>query len=193
MDAQVVNMAALLAANPDYAKALAKGEPWALKHARRCDSLNAGEPEGFRREFDGKPRKWCGGACISPEGCVVCTLPENPEIAREHRRYKFENEKMNLFDSESPRPAATSSMEQGDNTIEVLLQQWDVPSQGLLYSISKNEKQIATTKRKVEKDNGSPVGSAKKIRIPDGHAFADMIKMGTVFLHPDEMYVLIYE
>jgi len=88
MGRQVVNTAALLALNPEYAEALARGEDWAVKHARRCDSLNAGEPEGFRREFDGKPRKWCGAACPNEEGCIVCTLPENPEVARDNRRYK---------------------------------------------------------------------------------------------------------
>ena len=188
-----INTAALIALNPEYVEAVAKGDPWALKHAERCRSLNAGEPEGMRRNFDGKPRKWCGAACSSPEGCVVCTLPENPEIAREDRRYKNENPATNLFNSESPSSVATSATEHGDNTIEVLLQQWDVPSQGLLYSISKDKKQIATTKRKVEKDNGSSVGGVQKVRIPDDHAFANMIEMGTVFLHPDEMHVLIHK
>ena len=78
----------LLALNPEYAEALARGESWALKHAERSRSLNAGESEGFRREFDGKPRKWCGAACPNEEGCITCTLPENPEVARDNRRFK---------------------------------------------------------------------------------------------------------
>jgi ATP-dependent protease ClpP protease subunit len=84
----IVDMWLLQALNPEYTKALWRGEKWALDHAKRCESLNAGEPEGFRRPFDGKPRKWCGAACTSPEGCVMCTLPENPEMARLNREHK---------------------------------------------------------------------------------------------------------
>lgn len=83
---QVINTALLHALNPEYAEALAKGERWALEHARQVESINRREPEGMRRKFDGKPRKWCGGACTSPEGCVVCTLPENNEMAHFNRR-----------------------------------------------------------------------------------------------------------
>jgi hypothetical protein len=86
----IINTALLKELNPEYAQALARGEPWALKHAQQCDSLNSGEPPEMRRKFDGKPRKWCGSACGSPEGCVVCTLPENHEHAREIRQIRFE-------------------------------------------------------------------------------------------------------
>jgi hypothetical protein len=79
---QVVNTAALLALNPEYAEALARGDEWAVKHAARCDSLNRGEPEGMRREFDGKPRKWCGASCPNKKGCIVCTLPENHDMVK---------------------------------------------------------------------------------------------------------------
>ena len=81
MARQVVNTQALLALNPEYAEALARGEPWALKHAERVESINTGEPEGMRRKFDGKKRKWCGNSCPHKSGCVVCTLPENQENA----------------------------------------------------------------------------------------------------------------
>lgn len=82
-----IDMGRLMALNPAYAEAIAKGEPWALKHAERVRSLNAGEPEGMRRDFDGKPKKWCGSSCPHEEGCIVCTLSENPDVAREHRKY----------------------------------------------------------------------------------------------------------
>ena len=79
---QVVDIQGLLALNEEFAEALMKGEKWAIDHIRLCESLNAGEPEGFRRPFDGNPRKWCGGACPFDEGCVTCTLPEDPEMVR---------------------------------------------------------------------------------------------------------------
>ena len=84
---RMINTAALLAANPEYAKALASGESWALKHMGRIRSMNTGEPEGYRREFDGEPRKWCGGSCPFKNGCVTCTLPDKPEVAHENRRH----------------------------------------------------------------------------------------------------------
>jgi hypothetical protein len=88
MPHQVINTSLLLALNPEYAEAIARGEPWAIKHATRVDSINAGEPEGMRREFDSKPRKWCGSSCGHEEGCIVCTLPERPDIAEQHRKHK---------------------------------------------------------------------------------------------------------
>lgn len=88
MKCHQIDINALMALNPEYANAIARGEPWALKHAERVRSLNAGEPEGMRREFDGKPKKWCGSSCPHQEGCVVCTLPEDPKFAREHREYR---------------------------------------------------------------------------------------------------------
>lgn len=88
---QVVNIQSLLELNSDYTAALLKGEKWAIDHMRMCESLNACEPEGFRRPFDDIPRKWCGGACSSPEGCVMCTLPENHELAKFNRTYKSDD------------------------------------------------------------------------------------------------------
>ena len=85
---KVVDTDALLALNPEYAQALMRGEKWALDHMSLCESLNRGEPEGFRRPFDGTPRKWCGAACPFDEGCVTCALPENPEMARSNREHK---------------------------------------------------------------------------------------------------------
>lgn len=87
MGRQQINTALLYALNPEYEQAIARGEPWALKHAGRVASINSGEPEGMRREFDGKPRKWCGGACPHKNGCVTCTLQENPQVAQDHRHY----------------------------------------------------------------------------------------------------------
>ena len=77
MPRQVVNTQRLLDMNPEFAKALAKGEKWALDHMETCRSLNAGESEASRRKFDGKRRKWCGASCPSKKGCVVCTLEED--------------------------------------------------------------------------------------------------------------------
>ena len=78
---QKIDQRLLIQLNPQYGEALLRGEPWAMKHARLVKSINNDEPEGFRRPFDGTPQKWCGGACPFPEGCVMCTLPENPEMA----------------------------------------------------------------------------------------------------------------
>jgi hypothetical protein len=85
---QVVKVDLLLALNPELAKALWRGESWAFAHLHLCESLNRGEPEGFRRPFDGIPRKWCGAACPHEEGCVTCTLPESPRVARDNRERK---------------------------------------------------------------------------------------------------------
>ena len=85
---QVVNMGLLLALNPEYARALARREPWAVEHSKRSESLNLGEPEGYRRPFDGTSKKWCGGSCPFPEGCIMCTLPEDPGMTRRNRGLK---------------------------------------------------------------------------------------------------------
>jgi hypothetical protein len=87
MHEQIINTSLLRQLNPEYAEAIARGEPWAIKHSMQVDSINRKEPEGMRREFDGKPRKWCGSSCGHEEGCVVCTLPENGQVAREHRKH----------------------------------------------------------------------------------------------------------
>ncbi len=83
-----INTAALMALNPEYAKAVARGELWALRHQEQCRSLNAGEPEGMRRKFTGEYKKWCGGSCPYEKGCITCTLPDRPDVARENRRHK---------------------------------------------------------------------------------------------------------
>lgn len=84
----VIDLNTLFALNADFAEAVARCEPWAMRHLQICQSINRGEPEGYRRPFDGKPRKWCGDACPFDEGCVSCTLPENPRVARENRERK---------------------------------------------------------------------------------------------------------
>lgn len=77
--------------NPDFAAALARGEPWAVQHAecvRGIDGQASRQfPERTARE-DGKPRNWCG-SCIHPEGCVSCDLPEatgGTHVALKHYR-----------------------------------------------------------------------------------------------------------
>lgn len=86
MGQQHINTELLYALNPEYEQAIARGEPWALKHAGLVESINSGEPEGMRREFDGKRRKWCGAACSHKEGCVTCTMSENTEVVQSHRQ-----------------------------------------------------------------------------------------------------------
>ena len=83
----IINTALLHALNPEYAQAVARGDRWALQHAERVRSINAGEPEGSRRQFDGKPRRWCGAACTAENGCITCTLPEDHEQGRRNRNY----------------------------------------------------------------------------------------------------------
>ncbi len=61
--------------NPDFAKALAKGERWALETAGQVDAIDhpaRRHPERSRNE-DGKPHHHCS-KCPFPEGCVVCDL-----------------------------------------------------------------------------------------------------------------------
>jgi len=87
MAKRLINTDLLLAMNPEYAQALGKGESWALEHAQLCDSLNKGEPEGFRRKFDGNYHKWCGGSCPFKEGCMTCALPENEEVTRDNKKF----------------------------------------------------------------------------------------------------------
>lgn len=89
MAKKVIDTALLAALNPEYEEAVARGEPWAIKHAQLCESINNGEPEGFRRKFDGKHHPWCGTSCPDfPEGCITCALPESPEVARQNREDK---------------------------------------------------------------------------------------------------------
>ena len=86
MQRQIVNFQGLLDANPEFAEALFKGEAWALAHPQRCRSLNSGESEASRRQFDGKPHKWCGASCAYKEGCIVYTLEESSQLVQETRR-----------------------------------------------------------------------------------------------------------
>ncbi|HVX90182.1 MAG TPA: hypothetical protein VHC20_00895 [Candidatus Paceibacterota bacterium] len=86
------DVTAVAAANPDFAIALAKGEPWAMKHAERLRSLAAGEPESHRREFTGERKKWCGAACSSRKGCVTCILEDNPRVARSMREQGYDDD-----------------------------------------------------------------------------------------------------
>ncbi len=86
------NNNALMALNPDYAKALARGEQWAFDHAQRLESLGRGEPESHRRKFTGERKKWCGAACSSREGCVTCILEENNEVAHRMRDWGYDDD-----------------------------------------------------------------------------------------------------
>ncbi len=64
--------------NPEFAEALARGEPWALKYAESSRGLDGKasrrHPERAHRE-DGLPHNWCG-VCPDAEGCVMCDLDE---------------------------------------------------------------------------------------------------------------------
>lgn len=68
----------VLAMNPEFAEALARGEAWAVLHAECVRGVDGQAsrtfPERTQHE-DGKPRNWCG-SCPHAEGCVTCDLPE---------------------------------------------------------------------------------------------------------------------
>lgn len=70
---------AVMKMNPAFAEALARGEPWALKHAESVRGIDgqAGRrhPERAHQEDGHTRRNWCGG-CSDPEGCVMCDLDE---------------------------------------------------------------------------------------------------------------------
>jgi hypothetical protein len=71
---------AVLAMNPEFAEAYARGETWAVQHAEMVRGVDGQasrrHPERAPRE-DGRPRNWCGD-CIHPEGCVSCDLDAMP-------------------------------------------------------------------------------------------------------------------
>jgi hypothetical protein len=61
--------------NPDFAKALAKGERWALQTAGQVDAIDRPTRRHPERAKDegGKPHHHCS-KCPFPEGCVVWDL-----------------------------------------------------------------------------------------------------------------------
>lgn len=67
----------LMRINPDFATALQKGEPWALKHADAVRGLDGQasrrHPERAFKEDGHTRRNWCG-TCAFKGGCVICDL-----------------------------------------------------------------------------------------------------------------------
>ena len=65
--------------NPEFAKAEARGEKWALQQSEIVRGIDGQasrrHPERAPQE-DGRPRNWCG-SCPHEEGCVMCDLSEN--------------------------------------------------------------------------------------------------------------------
>jgi len=59
--------------NPDFDKAIARGESWALKRAFQIEEIDRPTRLNPEREFDGQPHHHCED-CPFPEGCVVCDL-----------------------------------------------------------------------------------------------------------------------
>ena len=90
------DLVTLLAMNEPFAIALLNREPWAVQHAKDIESLARGEGPEHRRRFDGTPHKWCGITCPFSEGCVTCTLPENPTVATEIKAILNHNDPVKL-------------------------------------------------------------------------------------------------
>ena len=78
--------------------------------------------------------------------------------------------------------------------MKVLMQDWDVPSKGQLVSISKNQDQLDATTREIKRDDAEncAVDDPFEVEIPDDHEFVGMLENGSVFLHDDEMDIIIY-
>lgn len=76
---------AVLAANPDFAKAFYKGEKWALQQAEEIRGIDGQAsrrfPERARKEDGHTRRNWCG-TCVFEGGCVCCDLPGNHEATK---------------------------------------------------------------------------------------------------------------
>ena len=68
----------LMALNPEFAVALAKGEDWAIIQAESVRGIDGKasrrHPERAHKE-DGRPHNWCG-ACSHKDGCIMCDLDE---------------------------------------------------------------------------------------------------------------------
>ena len=74
----------LRAMNPDFAKAEARGEQWAIQQADMVRGIDGQAsrryPERVLKE-DGQPHKFCG-SCPHPEGCITCDLDNSPEFTK---------------------------------------------------------------------------------------------------------------
>ena len=78
--------------------------------------------------------------------------------------------------------------------MKVLLQDWDVPSEGQLVSISRDHAQLDATTLKIKKNDAEScaVYDPLEVEIPDDHEFVHMLENGSIFLHDDEMDIIIY-
>lgn len=67
----------VLMMNPEFATALRKGEPWAIKHAEGIRGIDGQasrrHPERAFKEDGTIRRNWCG-SCAYVDGCVTCDL-----------------------------------------------------------------------------------------------------------------------
>ena len=67
----------IMALNPEFATALARGERWALLHADAINGLDGKatrrHPERAFKEDGATRRNWCG-TCAFKKGCVSCDL-----------------------------------------------------------------------------------------------------------------------
>ncbi len=75
----------LMQMNPDFAKAVAKGEKWAVQRVEAIRALD-GYPTSRRfperdRQETGRKQNWCG-SCPFVDGCMVCDLPYDPSIGK---------------------------------------------------------------------------------------------------------------
>ncbi len=76
--------------------------------------------------------------------------------------------------------------------MKVLMQDWYVPDKGALVSISKDNNQLDVTAKRITAKGGEVDGEPLEVEIPDDHEFVHMLRNGSVFLHHDEMDVIIY-
>lgn len=77
--------------------------------------------------------------------------------------------------------------------MKVLLQEWTIDGKSET-SISKDQTQLNDTIQEIEAE--SDEGNVKceelsEVEVPNDHAFAEMVQSRTVFLHDDEMDVII--
>ncbi|HUO50611.1 MAG TPA: hypothetical protein VMU25_03580 [Candidatus Paceibacterota bacterium] len=76
--------------------------------------------------------------------------------------------------------------------MKVLRQDWKIPGEGCLTSISKDKAQLETTIASVLANSPETtlIGHFDEITIPDDCDFVDMVEGNTVFLQSDEMDIV---